>query len=204
MKKLFTILSLVIAASCIFGAVLLDMPYRVRWSNGGYMISDASMTGLQDTSELIALPSSFYSMDVWLVTDTGATGIAAADNDSCFLIGYLCWPGGSTANWALLGGDTLFEAEFADSGYNTSALNVRYKHYADTFFHPIIIPPPDTAGGSAALRGYGTTKTYAFKYPYLRFKTRVTDSTGMDGTELYIRFNSMPELITGAVGLNKK
>lgn len=203
MKKLFTILTIAVAVSFMLGAVLLDVPYRVRWSNGGYVISDASMTGLQDTSELIALPAGFYSMDVWLVTDTGATGIAAADNDSCFLIGYLCWPGGSTANWALLGGDTIFDAAYADSGYNTSALNVRYKHYADTFFRPIVIPPPDTAGGSAALRGYGASIFY-YKYPYIRFKTRVTDSTGMDGTELYIRFNSQPELITGAVGLNKK
>lgn len=194
MKKLLSIIliALAFAGIAIAQFPVLDQVYEVPWlltgSRTTTIIADKYMTGLQDTSAIIRIPRGTQSMDLWLKADTGITGIIISDDDSCFIIGYLLPPGGSTANWILMK-DTLIEAAAADSGYTISTSNYHWIQVADTFWTEFVYAPSDSA---AVARHVGASNLYGRKYSDLQFvvSMKVTDTTGMDGSKLMLRFNS--------------
>jgi hypothetical protein len=210
MKKLFAIIALAAIGVTGLYATEFDQWFKVEWPNvsgGGThtQILDANMKGLKDTSILIPLPigpgGQMGAFDICVDADSGSTGAVQADVDSIFYLVYLVPIGQALAQGSLINADTCFEAEFADSG----ATGVfHYKAYEDTNWYSIPLPPPDTAGGSAALRMYGSNK-YAAKYAYMQLVVRVTDSTSI-GNTVWIRFRSRAAGwgVSGAVGYNKK
>lgn len=195
MKKLtIASLALFFGVSVIAFAVSLDEWTEVEWNYNSRKqytrLNDGNMAGLQDSSILYRIPDGAGELVVTVFGDTGSTSILIADNDSFLLWANLIPYGGTYANAVLFDGvaDSLIAAADADS-FGSWGLGFKTTYVPDTFFYPIYLPPPDTAGGSAALRLYGQREP--IDNAYIGFRVRVTDSTGIGGnTRVYFKFVS--------------
>lgn len=191
-KTLIAIVAVLICASLGF-AYGLDQWILVRWDAASdeagpyYSITDAHMTGLEDSSILYPIPPDAHSLTAMMVADTGTTSVLVADDDSVLAWANLLSIDASWSSLVLLDGiaDSLISAENADS-FASWGTGIKIISVPDTFTVSRTFAPADSAAVPKII-GHRDFKDYA----YLAWRIRVTDSTGIGGkSKLYFRFNS--------------